>query len=45
MMRIDLNQSTNPRKFCCAICDVNSRDRRAFEAHLLGEQHDQEAKL
>ena len=44
-MRIDLNQSTNPKKFRCAICDVNSRDQRAFKAHLSGEQHDQEEKL
>ena len=39
LLRIDLNQTTHPRKFRCAICDVESQDRRGFNEHLSGKKH------
>ena len=44
-MRIDQNIAADPRKFRCAICNVDSSDQRNFEAHLSGQKHHKNVKL
>ena len=45
LMRIDQNIAADPRKFRCAICEVNCQDRHGFQTHLSGQKHNKKVKL
>ena len=45
LMRIDQNMSADPRKFRCAICEVNCQDHHGFQTHLSGQKHHKKVKL
>ena len=43
LLRIDLNQAADPRKFRCATCNIETQGGREFQGHLSGQKHQKKA--